>query len=107
MARTTIEQTRATLKERDRDIERHTLRASLSVTFLQRKDVVNQCLEFERDRDRQTDRTNERTNDFFLLTRVKEEVQYTFFHPALGQKHKTTKTIENKIIVNSKTHINY
>ena len=25
---------------------RHTLRASLSGTFLQRKDVVNQCLEF-------------------------------------------------------------
>ena len=44
-------------RPRDRDRERHTLRASLSGSFLQRrKDVVNQCLAFERDREKQRQR---------------------------------------------------
>ena len=38
--------------DRQTEIEAVTLRASLSGTF---KDVVNQCLEFERQSDRQAD----------------------------------------------------
>ena len=49
LARTTIEQTRAT--KRETGTERDTLRAPLSGTFLQRKDVVNQCLEFGEETD--------------------------------------------------------
>ena len=54
---------------------------------------------------RERGRERERTNEFFI-NEGKRNKYNTFFHPALGE-NKIKKTIENKIIINSKTHINY
>ena len=59
----------------------------------------------ERERGR-GERWNERTNDFFFINEGKGISTILFFIQPSG-KTKSTKTIENKIIINSKTHINY
>ena len=51
---------------------------------------------------------NERTNDFFINEGKGISTIYFFSSsPRAKTKTATTKTIENKIIINSKTHINY
>ena len=59
----------------------------------------------ERERERERERTNERTNEFFINEGKGISTILFFIQPA--GKTKSTKTIENKIIINSKTHINY
>ena len=49
--------------------------------------------------------TNERTNEFFINEGKGISTILFFIQPS--GKTKSTKTIENKIIINSKTHINY
>ena len=67
----------------------------------------------ERERERERggrERERERTNDFFLLTRVRNKYNILFFIQPLGKtktKYNNKKPIENKIIINSKAHINY
>ena len=55
------------------------------------------------------ERTNERTNEFFI--NEGKGISTIFFFPSSPRAKTTTttttKTIKNKIIINSKTHINY
>ena len=59
------------------------------------------------------ERENERTNEFFINEGKGISTIYFFSSSPRAKKQKnnnnktTTKTIENKIIINSKTHINY
>ena len=59
------------------------------------------------------ERTNERTNEFFINGGKGISTIYFFSSSPRAKQNKkqnkktTTKTIENKIIINSKTHINY
>ena len=61
--------------------------------------------EGEGGRERENERTNERTNDFF--TNEGKGISTILFLIQPSNKTKSTKTIENKIIIKSKTHINY
>ena len=54
---------------------------------------------------RERERTNERTNEFFINEGKGISTILFFIQPS--GKTKSTKTIKNKIIINSKTHINY
>ena len=51
------------------------------------------------------EKENERTNEFFINEGKGISTILFFIQPS--GKTKSTKTIENKIIINSKTHINY
>ena len=62
-------------------------------------------------KNQERERTNERTNEFFINEGKGISTIYFFSSSPRAKKKKkkkqTTKTIENKIIINSKTHINY
>ena len=61
----------------------------------------------ERERERESERAGERerTNEFFINEGKGISTILLFVQPS--GKTKSAKTIENKIIINSKTHINY
>ena len=71
------------------------------------KELTCCCTFLSGHRERERERTNERTNEFFINEGKGISTILFFIQPSGKNKNNNNKTIENKIIINSKTHINY